>query len=1007
MQFENYITNLYAMKNLFTVLCLFVLFAASASAQKSIRGTVSSSDGEPLIGVSVLIQGTATGTITDFDGSYELTVEEGVNLIFSYTGFSTQTVEIGTSNEYDVTLSEGVDLDEVVVTALGISREKKSLTYASQEVDGAELTAVPDVNAINALAGKAAGLFINRNGSGVGGSTRIVLRGNRSLTDNEPLIVIDGIPMINSRQGNQGSLFGGGIDSGDGISNINPDDIESLTVLKGASAAALYGSQAANGVILITTKRGAAGAAKISFSSSLITENAAYRPDLQFRYGQTSDGAEFSWGGPVNAPDHVEDFFQTGTNWINSLAISGGNEQMQTYFSYSNTSAKGIVPTNELERHNFNFTETGSFFGGRLEVTGTANFINQEVQNRPAGGLYFNPLTGLYFFPRGLDFNNYRDNFEVFSDERNFNVQNWIADRDIQQNPYWILNRNLNNQTRNRVIASISAKIQLNDWMSLNLRGNVDNSVDEAKQEIFASTQATLSDNNGRYVLQRFNNTQTYADAILSMNRQFDGMSFNANVGASTRKIEFAQDNFDSQGADLRFANIFSLQNILQPNANIFQDLTRSKLNGVFASVSLGFNSTYYLDATVRNDWASTLPNESFLYYSVGGSVVLSELMRGDAIDFAKFRISYATVGNDVAAYVTNPRTSNHEISSVTGLNVNRVGPLPGSPLAPEISRSLEFGLDLRTFNNRLRLDLSYYRNNTTNQFIRIGAPAGSGFSQYLVNAGDVQNSGVEVLLGYDIVQTADFSWDASLNLAANSNEILELHPSLDNGEFFINDAGVNSYGMVVRVGGSFGDIYGRKFQRDASGNIMVEDGVPLPAPGALEFVGNPNPDLMAGLSNTFNFKGISLKVLIDGRFGGEVMSITEALLDEFGVSERSAAARDAGGVEIGGLTLDPEAYYTTVGGRSGITEAYVYDATNIRLRELSLSFNLPQSFIESLGFVKSARLSLIGRNLFFIQNEAPFDPDITFSTGVGFQGVDVFSLPSTRSFGFNLSLGF
>jgi TonB-linked SusC/RagA family outer membrane protein len=995
------------MKNFFTLLLLVVLTVSAASAQKNIRGTVSSSDGEPLIGVSILEKGTSQGTITDYDGNFELSITEGAILEFSYTGYASQSITVGSDDTYNVTLREGVNLDEVVVTALGISREKKSLTYASQEVGGEALTDVKDVNAINALTGKAAGVVINRNGSGVGGSTRIVLRGNKSLTDNEPLFVIDGIPMVNSRQGDQENLFGGGIDSGDGISNINPDDIASMTVLKGASAAALYGSQAANGVILITTKKGKAGTAKINFSSSMVTENAAYGPELQYTYGQTSDGAEFSWGPQVNASNHVDDFFQTGVNWINSLSISGGSETMQTYFSYSNTQAKGIVPTNELDRHNFTLTETGNFYDGKLEVNGSASFISQEVQNRPASGLYFNPLTGLYFFPRGLDFYTYRDNFEIFSNDRNFNVQNWVADRDIQQNPHWILNRNLNQQTRNRVIASLSAKVRLNDWLDLKLRGNTDKAFDEAKQSIYASTQATLADPNGRYILNRFNNSQTYADAILSANKQVDNLSVNANLGMSHRQTEFAQDDFDSQGADLRFANIFSLQNINQPNANFKQSLTRSKLNAAFGSVSLGLNSTYYLDATVRNDWSSALPDQSFLYYSVGGSVVLSELMGSNGIDFLKLRASYATVGNDVSAYVVNARTSNHEISSVTGLNVNRVGPIPGSTLEPELSKSLEIGLDFRTFNNKLSLDLAYYKTNTTNQFLRISAPAGSGFSQYLVNAGDVENSGVEVFLGLDLVQTDNFSWNMGLNAAANRNEIIELHPALDNGEFFINDAGVNSYAMVIRTGGSFGDIYGRKFARDANGNILLDGGAPQPTEGALEYLGNPNPDFMAGLSNTLTFKGVTLKFLIDGRFGGEVMSITEALLDEFGVSQRSADARDAGGVEVNGTKVDAEAYYTAVGGRSGITENYVYDATNIRLRELSLGFNLPKSFTENLGFLNTARISLIGRNLFFITNNAPFDPDVTFSTGVGFQGVDVFSLPSTRSFGFNLSLGF
>ncbi len=994
------------MKNVFT-LFLLMLVSVALSAQKSISGTVTSTSGETLIGVTVQEKGTANGALSDIDGKYQLTVAEGATVIFSYTGFAPYELTIGSESTYDITLKEGVNLDEVVVTALGISRDKKSLTYASQEVSGDELTEVKDVNAINALTGKTAGIQINRSGSGVGGSTRIVLRGNKSLTNNEPLIVIDGVPMNNGRQGDQANLFGGGIDSGDGISNINPDDVESMTVLKGASAAALYGSQAANGVILITTKKGKAGRAKVNFSSSMITETAAYKPSLQYKYGQTSDGAEFSWGPEVNAPNHVDDFFQTGVNWINALSISGGTENLQTYFSYSNTNAKGIMPTNTLNRHNFTLTESGKFYDGKVEVSGTVSLINQEVENRPAGGLYFNPLTGLYFFPRGLDFNDYATNFEVYSGDRNFNVQNWVADRDIQQNPYWILNRNLNNRTRNRVISSISTKFNFTDWLSLQLRGNVDKSIDEASQHIYATTQATLSDANGRYILNNLETTQIYADAILSINKQLNNdLSLNANLGTSHRRNEFAADRFDSQGANLRFANIFSLQNMGQPNSNISQSLIRNKLNAGFASVSLGYKSTYYLDATVRNDWSSALPDQSFLYSSIGASVVLSEMMSTDAVDFAKLRVSYATVGNDVAAYVANARTDNHTISSVTGLNVNRVGPIPGTTLQPEVSKSLEIGLDFRTLNNRLGVDLAYYNTNTINQFIRISAPAGSGFSQYLVNAGNVQNSGIEAFINYDAVERGDFTWNIGLNFARNRNEIITLHEALDNGTFFINDAGVNSYAMVIKEGSQFGDIYGRKFERDASGNIVIEDGAPKPAEGALEYLGNPNPDFMAGLSNTLTYRGITLKFLIDGRFGGQVMSVTEALLDEFGVSQRSADARDAGGVDVNGTTLDAEAYYTAVGGRSGITEAYMYDATNIRLRELSLGYNLPKDAVNGIG-LSSARISLVGRNLFFFRNDAPFDPDVTFATGVGFQGVDVFSLPSTRSLGFNLSVGF
>lgn len=999
------------------MLLLMCLTGFSLSAQKIIKGVVTESDGTPLIGVSIAEKGTTNGTTSDINGAYELKVSEGATLEFTYTGFGAKTVAIGDVGSYDVTLEQGVELDEIVITALGISREKKGLTYSVDEVDAVELTAVKDVNAINALSGKTSGLVINRNGGGVGGSTRITLRGNSSLTNNEPLIVVDGIPLTNNRLGGQANIFGGGIDTGDGIGNINPEDIESMSVLKGASASALYGSQAANGVLLIVTKKGAEGKTKVNVSSSLVTETAAYKPEFQFDYGQTSEGAEFSWGDKVSADDHISDFFKTGINWINAISLSGGRKGMNTYFSYSNTRASGILPGNKLTRHNLNFNQSANFFDDRLEVSSTINFINQDVDNRAAGGLYFNPLSGLYFFPRGLDFNEYETNFETFSSERNISLQNWVADRDIQQNPFWILNRNANENIRNRAIGAVTAKININDDLSLRLRGNIDKAIDRFEHKIHAGTQATLSDPNGRYILRNVDDTQNYGDLILSYNKYLnDNLSLDVNVGGSNTINKFYVEAFDSQGADLRFANKFSLQNIMQPNSGALQAINRVKTQAVFASAQVGLNNTWYLDLTGRNDWTSSLPGDSFFYPSIGVSAVLSELIDSKQLDFAKVRLSYAQVGNGVASYVTNSPTDNNSISSVTGLQVNTVGPLPGTTLEPEKTNSFEAGLDLRMLSNRMRLDFTYYNTNTINQFLRINAPLGSGFSQYLLNAGDIQNSGIEALLSYKILEGTGLAWDASLNLTKNNNKILELHPELDNGIFYINPAGVNSYAMVVSEGGSFGDIYGRTFLRDDAGSIVVDaDGRPQPTEGALEYLGNPNPKFMLGFNNEIKIKDFTIRLLIDGRFGGEIMSVTEALLDEFGVSKRTGDARDAGSVEIDGVmedgtavtSVDPEAYYTAIGGRSGITEAYMYDATNIRLRELSIGFGLPKSLTDQVGFLDNARLSIVGRNLFFFKNNAPFDPDVTFATGVGFQGVDVLSLPSTRSFGFNLSVGF
>jgi TonB-linked SusC/RagA family outer membrane protein len=1004
------------------VSCLMLLLAGWSISAQTVSGTVSSDkDGTPLIGASVLEKGTGNGTITDIDGNFSLKLTKVPAVLeVSYIGYGTMTYDVaGAQSGMAISLSEGTALSEVVVTALGISREKKGLTYALDEIKGTDLTTFKDANVVNSLQGRSAGLFIGRSGSGIGGSTRVVLRGNKSTTNNSPLYVIDGVPMNNTNGGEQGGIFGGGIDAGDGISNINPEDIESMSVLKGASAAALYGSGAVNGVILVTTKKGKSGKPKINISSSYVSESPFGIPDLQYSYGQTAPGDVFSWGKKGNFNDHVTGFFQNGSNFINSVSVSGGSDVAQSYFSYSNTNAKGIVPNNSLGRHNFNFNQTASFFENKLNLKASVNFINQNVDNRPAAGLYFNPLTGLYFLPRGLDFDKFTTDYEVYNKDRNFNLQNWHADSDIQQNPHWIVNRNLNNNVRNRVISGLTTSYAFNDWLSLQLRGNVDKSFDNFEQKIYASTQATLSHRNGRYAVNKSNTSLIYGDAILSLNKNIsDKLTFDANLGMAHNHSQTNFIRFDSgTEAGLNFANEFYLQNIKAPNlANMSEGTSRVKTNSIFGSTRFGYENFLYLDITGRNDWTSSLPNTSFFYPSFGLSSILTEKMDLGPISFAKLRASYAIVGSGVPAYLNNPISERHQI--VNGqLVLTTVGVIPGTELKPEESKSLEIGVDLRALNNKLSVDLTYYKNNTINQFIQVSAPVGSGFTRYLVNAGDIQNSGIEGLIGYQVIDNRDFKWHTSLNFTRNVNEVLAVEESFDKNDvpFYINEEGVNSYRMALKKGGQFGDIYGVVFDRDAQGRIKLDDkGVPTKKDG-FEYLGNANPNFMAGWNNEFTIKGFNIRFLIDGRFGGKVMSLSESMLDLFGVSQATADARDAGGVEINAVSfdgkavskIDAEKYYTAVGGRNGITEAYMYDATNIRLRELSLGYQLPKSLVSGKNLFKAIRISLIGRNLFFLSKKAPFDPDLTFSTGVGLQGVDVFALPTTRSLGASVSFDF
>lgn len=1006
---------------------------------RTVSGTVTDSvDGSPLPGVNVLVKGTSNGTVTNMDGAYSVEVSETDVLVFSFIGYTTAEQTVGSRSTIDfVMAADAEELDEVVVTALGISRDKKSLTYAAQEVDGDELTRVKDANFMNSLSGKAAGVFVNRSGSGVGGSTRVVLRGNSSTRNNNVLYVIDGVPMNNFSPSQPSDVWGqnfgvagsagtggAGRDGGDGIANINPEDIKSISVLKGASAAALYGSQAANGVILITTKRGQAGKVSVTASSNFTSESVLMMPEMQFDYGQTTPGALDSWGSAVDAEDHVSDFFDTGKTWINTISVSGGNSMAQTYFSYANTDSKGIVPTNRLQKHNVTFKESLNLWEDRLKVDGSVNLVLQEAENRPVSGMYFNPLTGLYFFPRGQDFSEYKDNYEVFNADRNLNVQNWVNNIDVQQNPYWILNRNKNEDTRSRVIGNIGATLKIVDGLELKVRGNLDKSVDSYEQKIYASTQLTLADVNGRYVQQNAEATQLYGDALLMYNKMFESFSVSATLGTSIRDSKVKNQFFDSKGGDdirndgiegLFYPNVFNIQNIAVGGSALFNEGgSHSQLQSVFGSLNLGYKGMLFLDVTGRNDWSSTLPDTDFFYPSVGLTAVISEMIDIPSVDLLKVRGSFAQVGNGVNAYDLNSGSFNSIIPYGTVVTPeSRVE--PGKTLEPEIQNSFEVGAEVTVLNQRLSLDVAYYNTVTENQRIPIVAPASQGGGFFYINGGEIVNKGVEAALTAVPVSTESFKWTSIINYTTNDNEVRSMPDELEGGQFQLTAPGVNNYAMMISEGSQFGDIYGQKFARNEDGTIIVDaDGRPQVQEGGLDYVGNPNPDYMLGWNNSFDYKGITLGFLIDARVGGQVMSMTEAMNDLYGVSKATGDARDAGGVDIDAVYADGTAYngllpaqefYTTVGGRAGITEHYVYSATNIRLRELSLGYSLPTSLMDKLGPLKTAKISLVGRNLFFFKNDAPFDPDVSMSTGTGLQGVHVFGLPSTRSLGFNLSI--
>jgi len=606
----------------------------------------------------------------------------------------------------------------------------------------------------------------------------------------------------------------------------------------------------------------------------------------------------------------------------------------------------------------------------------------------------------------------------MLQDWWNINYDANLTGDDNQQNPYWILNRNKTDDKLFRVFGSLVLKYKLTNDLSIQARGNVDKSNTNYELKAYAGTQGTLADANGRYTLDKQDNTQLYGDVIATYTKQIvSKVGIVASVGSSIQDLHTGyQDFYDSKGGGLIFANEFHVGNInLTPGSGstYFQAGNRKQLQSVFASVNLNFDSKYYLDVTARNDWSSALaftPKDNYFYPSVGANAILSDIFKlPTAISFAKIRAAYAQVGSDVATYSTNPLNliRNGQLAS------NDKGPLPGTYLKPELSTSTEIGTEWRFLNNRLGFDVTWYRSNTKNQYFELSSTSlGTGLSKFYLNAGNIQNSGIEATVDFNSGLSKNIKWTTSLNITANKNKIVDLASQIPpNVNYKITDGGVNNYNLVISRGGSFGDITGMQFLRDAAGNIVVDPTTGAPQAGEFGVVGNPNPKLVLGWSNSFTLKNnLSLSFLINGRFGGKVMSITQAVLDQYGVSEASADARRNGGVDIaaskvgGGAysgKIPAEVFYTTVGGRAGITEYYMYDATNVRLQELAIGYRLKVG----RSAIKDLHISLVGKNLFFFSKKAPFDPETTMSTGNGLQGVDVFSLPSVRSFGLNIQM--
>ena len=979
-------------------------------------------DSGPLLGATVIVKNTTRGTTTDMDGKFRLEgLQPGDVLQVTYVGYDPYEVTYTGQTTLDILMTTTANqLNAVVVTAMGIERQSKTLSYAAETVGGDDVADIKSVNMINALQGKAAGLQITPNSTGAGGSSKILFRGNKSINgSNQPLVVVDGVPlMMNITSDQVDSNWGAQRDGGDAMSTINPDDIASISLLKGASAAALYGAVAANGAIMITTKSAMAGRLAVNVSSNTTIDTPLSLPEFQNTYGANG---QYSWGDKLasKAPDYAEKFFRTGWTTNNSISINGGAEDLRAYFSYGNVTSGGITPENDYSQHTLNAKVGFDLFNDHIKVDFNAKYVNQHISNQPAGGFVFNPLVGTYTFPRGGDWNGYKSNFETYNGELNANVQNWVTTTDeTNSNPYWLLNRERPVVERNRYEFGGSIKYQIIDGLSLTGRMRYERADEHYVRNHYASsygnkyTYGKMDDN-------RYFSEQLYADLLAQYNHTWDDFSLNATLGTSMMQTRsnnvsllYEQSKFVAPGnGGAYYPNIFNPSNFYMNGTTM--GLERKRLNSVFGAVTFGFKEALFLDVTARNDWSSALAytdGYSFFYPSVGASLLLNRFVdMGRNIDLFKFRGSYSIVGNDVPVYKTNPRYTYGDQGAI-----NPPESVPFRTLKPEKTHSFEVGFDGEFFQHRLHVNATYYKTNTKNQYFEVTLPWESGYKSQFVNAGNVQNQGFELTAGWFQDFGNEFTWSTDLNLSYNDNKIIELFDGIQDGVTVSNLGGAK---VILYEGGQYGDLYVRTLKRDESGKLVTEtpEGADyqIPVNGGeqnsdLKYMGNMNSKWNMGWNNTFRYKDLTLSMLIDFRIGGKVVSMTEATLDGYGVSERTGRARDRGYVMREGIKFsNVKAYYDVVGATSFNSvynvEDYVYDATNVRMREISLGYTFRNLFGQS----KNLTLAFIARNLFFFYKDAPMDPDVSMGTGNGLQGFDVYNLPTTRSFGLNVKLNF
>ena len=929
-----------------------------------------------------------------------------------------------------------------MVTALGIKRDKKALGYSVQEVGGKNFTEARENNLVNSLSGRVAGLQLYKTGNGPTGSTRIVIRGNNSLGgNNQPLIVVDGIPMDNYQTANNQGEYGS-FDGGNGISDINPDDIETLTVLKGPAAAALYGTRGGNGVILVTTKKGAARKGLgIKYSTNYVIDNPLLYIDNQNEYGQGANGifdvkSQSSWGPkitgqnikdwrgqtvPMSADkDDLKNFLKTGQTWTNSIDVSGGSDKTNFRLGYTNVDNKGLLPNSTLKR-NLITLRVNSELTSKLSVDAKISYTKQNTKNRPqTSGSPSNVFAQYMTLPRSVHLADMDPWKDIFGHQILWAPEAYSTLR----NPNWVLNEDFNLDESDRFLTMVSFDYKFTSWLKLKLRHGMDMRQAFAESAaafgIYNNDPGSPSYNFGSgYGAGRSKTVEGNADFLLSANKKFNDFNFGLSVGGNQQRSKF--NNTGGNTGNLDLPGVYNLSAGANPRPYSYK--AESRLNSLYAFLNTSYNNFLFFDVTFRNDWSSTLSpaNRSFNYPSFSGSLIVNDFLQKsfntslpDFISFFKIRGGYAQAGNTIGPYSLDP---SYGISRgvFNAIITSPPSTLVNPDILPEIVKSQEYGVDLRFMKNRIGLDFTYYKKNAFNQILSLPVPPATGFTNKIVNAGNVQNKGYELILNANVIKAnSGLNWDVLINYNQNTNKVLQLHPETKT-YLLQSDVASRAIRIAANEGEPFGNIYGRDFARNANGEIIVElDGTPRKSENKNTLLGNYQPKYTMGISNSLSYKGIVFGFLIDIRKGGQFYSQTLAYMHAAGTAAGTIPFRE-GGLIVAGVKPDntknstpitSQQYWTKVAGAEPVASLFIYDASNTRLREVTLGYSIPNNLLGKLP-VRNVTLSLVGRNLWLIKSHIPgIDPESSFTT-TNAQGWENGAYPSTRSLGFNLKLEF